>query len=341
MKKLFEQIRHYMKNGVNTVLVTVIADSGSTPRGAGARMLVCENGQVFGTIGGGGVEYKAQQIAAEVIKEKKSYSKAFRLVPNQIEDLGMVCGGNVLVYFQFIASDNHKMLELIEYSLKMCDYDEDSWIITDITDESVWSMGIYSKSSGLYGLDISPEELSKMLKNRGVIGVSGERKFYIEPLVRAGRVIIFGGGHVAQELVPVLTHIDFRCIVIDDRERFANSNLFPTADEVIIGEFTDIEKSIKITNNDYVVIMTRGHSYDYEILSQVLKTGAYYIGVIGSRAKIAKVNEKLRNSGVSQKDIDSIYTPIGIAIKAETPAEIAISIAAELIMVRAEKKEEK
>lgn len=338
MKKLFEQIRYCMKKGENLALVTIIADSGSTPRGAGARMLVHENGKIFGTIGGGDVEYKAQQLAAEVIKEKKSYIKAFKLVSEQIEDLGMICGGNVLLYFQFIAPDNHKMIEFIDHLLTIFDYYEDSWIITEIIDNTEWNMGIYSKSIGLYGLDIALKELSKMLISHGVNEVSGNRKFYIEPLVRSGRVIVIGGGHVAQELVPVLSHIDFRCIVIDDRKQFANKNIFPTADKVIVGEFTNIEGSVNITNNDYIVVMTRGHSYDYEVLKQVMKTNAYYVGVIGSNEKMSKIFGELRHDGFTQKDLDSIFTPIGIAIKAETPAEISISIAAELIMARAEKQ---
>lgn len=339
MKKLFQMMKQCMQSGENVVLATVIAGSGSTPRGAGARMLVNQHGRIYGTIGGGAVEYKAQLTAAEVLKEQKSHMKGFKLVPNQVEDLGMICGGDVVVYFQFIEAADQKTLSIIDSILNLLSRDENSWIITEINNESAWSMGVYSKSSGITGLTIGLDEIEPLLKSRAVQTGIGMRQYYAEPLVRAGRVIIFGGGHVAQELVPVISHVGFRCIVIDDREEFASRKLFPEAEEVIVGDFEKIAESVAITKNDYVVVVTRGHSYDFAVQEQVLRSDVAYIGVMGSRAKTAQVNSKLREAGISQEAIDRVHTPIGTAIKAETPAEIAISIAGELIMVRAMRRE--
>lgn len=336
MKKLFTEIYNCISQGENVVLATIVAHSGSTPRGAGARMMVRENGQIVGTIGGGAVEYKAQQLSAEVLKEKRSYIKGFKLSPNEVADLGMICGGDVIVYFQFINGEDIANITLIKKILELCDRDEDSWIITDITDEAAWSMGVYCESEGVLGIkDLVKENMASMLGNRSIITTEQGRRYYTEPLIRAGRVCIFGGGHIAKELVPVLSHIGFRCLVMDDREQFANKKLFPQAESVKIVDFNHISDSVKIRPSDYLVIMTRGHQYDYTVQAQALKTEACYIGVIGSRQKIESITKRLLEDGCTKEDIDRVYTPIGTAIKAESPAEIAISIAGELICVRA------
>jgi xanthine dehydrogenase accessory factor len=340
MRGLFQALKRCMLNREDTVLATIIASSGSTPRGAGARMLVNKDGRIYGTIGGGAIEYKAEQLAEEIIIKKRSFVKGYKLEHKQVEDLGMICGGDAVVYFQFIPYTDSKTLSLVVSIIALFDHDEDSWIITDITDETAWSMGIYSKSTGLVGLDLKDDELKLLLKGCSLQINVGEKEYYSEPLVKAGSVIVFGGGHVAQELVPVLTHVGFRCVVIDDRKEFANDRLFPTADRVIVGSFENISNSVDITEKDYVVVMTRGHNYDFIVQKQVLVTDACYIGVIGSKNKIAKTNARLLQEGIPQQALDRIHTPIGLPIKAETPAEIAISIAAELIMVRAERIEQ-
>lgn len=107
------------------------------------------------------------------------------------------------------------------------------------------------------------------------------------------------------------------------------------ASEVIFGDFNDIYQKVSITKDDYVVIMTPGHRSDFEILSQVLKSGATYIGCIGSKHKVARTRELLLAQGYADADLARIHSPIGLAIQAETPEEIAISIAAEMIEHRA------
>ena len=147
-------------------------------------------------------------------------------------------------------------------------------------------------------------------------------------------VFIFGGGHVSMELAKTLRYVGFEYSVWDDRENFANRERFPEAKEVICEPFENILNRIKITKNDMVVVMTRGHVYDYMVEKQVLKTEAAYIGVIGSSSKNEVIREKLLVDGYSEKDINRVCAPIGIPIAADTPEEIAISIAAEIIMFR-------
>ena len=341
MKNLMSKVLQWLTNGKNVVLATIIANSGSTPRGAGARMAVISDGSFAGTIGGGALEYKVQQMALDTLKSPaggKSQTKSFYLSPNEKEDLGMICGGDVTVYLQYISCEDKNARNLFEYAVELFSQNIDSWIVTDITDEAEWRMGIFAEGSKYQLPDVpdKPAENKKELfTNRGVQVEIAGRKYYSEPLTKAGKAYVFGGGHIAQELVPLLSNLGFGCILFDSLEKFANKELFPSAEKIVVGDFENISANTAITEKDYVVIMTRGHKFDYAVEAQVMKQKPYYIGVIGSRNKIASIREKLLEEGFSRDEIDHVHSPIGIAIKADTPAEIAVSIAAELIQIRA------
>lgn len=143
------------------------------------------------------------------------------------------------------------------------------------------------------------------------------------------------GGHVAQALVPALTAVDFRCHIIEDREEFCRPGLFPGVERTHLLQPRDFERVLPIGPEDYVCIMTQGHKDDMECEAFALRTPARYIGVIGSRNKTAAVNAQLRERGFTGDDLKRVTTPIGLSIGAQTPAEIAVSIAAQLIQVRA------
>ncbi len=154
----------------------------------------------------------------------------------------------------------------------------------------------------------------------------------MEASVRPGFVYIFGGGHVAQQLVPILTRCDFSCVVVEDRSDFADPALFEYKAKTVVLPMEELEQFAKtITEQDFVCVMTRGHQNDYEVQRAMLHSPARYIGVIGSRKKTAAVRERLKNDGFTDEDLDRITAPIGIPIGSETPAEIAVSVAAQLI----------
>jgi len=330
MKALFEELSNVLAKGEEAVLVTIIASSGSTPRGTGSRMLVRQDGSIKGTVGGGAVEYQAILTAMEAMEHKASYTKGFTLNRNQVADIGMVCGGNVVVYFQYIRPDDGDFAGLCTKVREALGRDEDSWLLLDISDETCWQMGLYSKSTGLLGMDMPGQALQEpIFTSRTLQQEVGGRKYYIEPLVQAGTVYIFGGGHVAQELVPVLSHVGFRCVVMDDRE------VFPQAAATIVGNLEGIGSYIDIRPCDYVCVMTRGHQFDYYVQRQALTMKPGYIGIMGSRNKIRVVTDKLLADGFTREEIEACHMPIGTDIRAETPAEIAISIAGELICERA------
>ncbi len=158
----------------------------------------------------------------------------------------------------------------------------------------------------------------------------------LEPIQPDPTLYIFGAGHIAQALSPIGKMVDFKVVIIDDRPMFADSKRFPEADEVLVEPFEGVFDKLQINPQSYIVIVTRGHLYDGEVLEQAIRTNAGYIGMIGSKRKIALLYKDLMDKGIKKELLDRVYAPIGIYIHSETPAEIAISIIAELIKVKAE-----
>ena len=156
-------------------------------------------------------------------------------------------------------------------------------------------------------------------------------------LQEGGRCYVFGGGHVSQALVPLLSGVDFCCVVLDERPDYATPALFPTA-EARCGPLPALAAAIPFTTGDSVIIMTRGHQGDYEVLCEALRSPVWYIGVVGSHRKMEATFRRLREDGFTDADLSRIVTPIGLAIDAETPAEIAVSITAQLIQRRAARR---
>ena len=155
------------------------------------------------------------------------------------------------------------------------------------------------------------------------------------------RALIFGGGHVGKEVVSVLEHVGFSVWVLDNRPEFASPERHPKAEKCIICDYSDIARDVTITDNDYIVILTHGHLNDREVLLQACKTNAAYVGCIGSKHKVITTFDYLRQNGVSEEKIKEIHAPIGFDLLSDTPEEISISIAAEIIRCRALKNLEK
>ena len=332
MRKLLNTMREALETGTDAVLVTVITSSGATPRGAGARMLVTKDGRVAGTIGGGAVEYRSEKIAAQVLADRASQTQAFSLTKEDVNNLGMICGGAVTLYFHFVPAGDEEVIDLLREAESRFESGCDLWLVTEVTGGG--ALGLYTRDAGFTFLDV-PEEAESALRSKPKTFIAGGRKFYIEKLASSSTVYVFGCGHVGQELVPVLEHVGFRCVALDDRPDFACAERFPDAADVKVIDLEHIADYVTIGRDDYVAVMTRGHMFDTIVQAQALKTDCCYIGVIGSRHKKAGVFQKLREMGFTDSDLERITTPIGLDIAAETPAEIAVSIAAQLIELRA------
>jgi len=160
-------------------------------------------------------------------------------------------------------------------------------------------------------------------------------RLFVEPIYPPARLIILGGGHIAVPLASMGKTLGFQVSVVDDRPTFANQTRFPEADQVLCQDFRAAIVSLGIDLNSYVIIVTRGHQHDRTCLEEVLRQQpAAYVGMIGSRRKCAAVLNDLRETGADPMRLAAVYAPIGLDIGAQTPEEIAVSIIAEIIMVR-------
>lgn len=345
MNDVFTQLEIELQNRRPAALLTIIARHGSAPRGVGSHQLVLADGTTVGTIGGGIAEYKAIEAGKKALREKQSSILKFVLHPADMDDIGAVCGGEATVFCQYIDADIPSIMDCIRHINCVRHTHEAYELVLSLGDVQRWAMAAVGAETVICGdltaqvglrslLDTKPTWLTHL---RGLVQ-SGDDTWYGEPLSYPGSVFIFGGGHVAYALVPVLTRLGFPCVVIDDREEFANPLRFPEAVGTVVSDLAHLPESLVITPHDYVCIMTRGHVGDYVVERQVLPCNPYYLGVIGSQQKLAFVRSKLLKDGFTNEDIDAVHAPIGLPISAATPDEIAISIAGELIAVRARRE---
>ncbi len=246
---IFEYIIEAKKKNEALVLATVIEALGSAPRGAGARMLIRQDGTTLGTIGGGSIEKIVEDMAMEIMG-----TSAPRTIKHSLKDIGMECGGGMSVF--------------------------------------------------------------------------------LEPLNPKPQLFIFGAGHIGAVLSQIAKLMDFSVTVIDNRPEFANLEKLPWADQVFAEGYLDSIGQLTFTSSTYAVILTHKHAHDFEVLEKCIEQPHAYLGMIGSKKKVNTCLQGLRDKGVSEEVIESIYSPIGIHIAANTPAEIAVSIAAELADVR-------
>lgn len=250
MHEIFNDLKTVIEQGMSAVFCVVTETSGSTPRKAGSKMLVFQDGTIKGTVGGGSIEYKVIQDALSIISCGSPFTKKFHLE----DDLQMHCGGTMQVYFEAIGC---------------------------------------------------------------------------KP-----RLYIFGGGHIGKALAGYAAGLGFRPLVFDQREGIFESWNIPEV-ETRTGDFHHIIESLNFDTNTYIVIVTHQHESDEKVLLACAPCNHAYIGMIGSKRKVAEIRKKaLENNMLSAAQLETIDMPIGIPFAAETPAEIAISIVAKMIDVK-------
>ena len=313
MHTIFQTLVYQREKSHDAVLATIIWDDGSAPRGKGSQMLVGQDGLLAGTIGGGAVEGQAIALAQEMLHSgADSRTHEFRLRRDgSAQSTGMVCGGDVTVYFRRIPAADGAWDTLAAEVLRRLGAREPGWLVQPLDGAMPY---------------LSDSNIDK-------------KNCFTMPLPIGERALIFGAGHIARAMVPLLCTVGFRPVVFDDRPQFATRERFPQADQVICGDFTCIGDHLTVGAEDFVVVMTNGHEYDFQVQVQVLRGETAYVGVIGSRKKTAFVNQRLREAGISEKAIAFVHTPVGTAIRAVTPEELAVSIAGEMILVRATRRE--
>jgi xanthine dehydrogenase accessory factor len=171
--------------------------------------------------------------------------------------------------------------------------------------------------------------------SRGDPGVcGGQVEVFVEPILPAPTVVVIGGGHVGKAVAHLAKWLKFRVIVSDDRQEYCNKDAVPDADEFHLGPMAELASRIEINSRTFLVLTTRGSSLDAVGLPALLRSGAPYIGVIGSKRRWATTVRELKGKGVKKEQLEAVHSPMGLELHAETPEEIAVSIMAEVLMVR-------
>jgi xanthine dehydrogenase accessory factor len=357
---IFSEIISALQTEEKVMLATVIATSGSTPASSLSKMLVKRSGSVsVGTVGGGSMEHEVAEEAKRLFPLGIAKILTFHLKEDELMQ-GLICGGNLDVLIEPIGREQ---LPLFQQVNTLNEKGQDCFWGTIIqTDGTVKERRVFnSTEEANEWIDV----LSKEWKNTNTdptnpafdpgthelqyrTGHQNEIKrirlphgeLIIEPVLCTPDLFIFGGGHIGKALCALASDCGFRVVVIDDREQYAQPARFPKAAQILAMDFLRAFDHISVKSSSYIVIATHGHRPDEEILERSLRSTAGYIGMIGSRRKIATIYERLQKRGVSQRQMERVYAPIGVELGAVTPEEIAVSIVAQLIRVHRKMKDE-
>ena len=342
MKRIIDETIRMLEENKPVVWATVVNQEGSAPRSSGSRMLIGEGDVILGSIGGGKLEAEAIKAAGIYLKEKGNQLLSFSLSGKEVAAAGMICGGNVQVFLETIGEDALPFLK--EFATSFSGLDGGFFITAIRTEPALFNDChlLWARGKSIFGKLTIPtavaDHLPSVEKGRAPVFfplTDEENRMYLEPIELPNVLYIFGGGHISLDLAWIAHRLGDEIIVVDDRKEFANRERFPMAADVRVETFDTALDRITFGPHDDVVIVTRGHMYDLDVLRRTLKSSPRYVGMIGSKRKNRMIFEKLLEEGVSQNQIDQVHAPIGLKIQAETPAEIAVSIVAELVQERA------
>jgi xanthine dehydrogenase accessory factor len=355
MVSVEEEIVNALSESVPVTLATVVQRAGSVPRAVGAKMVLRPNGGFVGTIGGGSTEAQVMKEARQVMNQGEPKILHFKHTGKTVGEAGSICGGNVTIFVEPLPTGRPDLKEIYQAVVRIKKRGGHSLLATVVSVNGTQFSGEKSKilideSGGSIGSLLDDQtiieklrpEIDRVLREdrAEIVTVQGDKEtveVLLEPIFSDPTVFIFGCGHISACLAPMVKTLGFRVVVTDDRPEFANRERFPDADEIVVEPFEGLLEKLKINENSYLVLVTRGHLHDRTVLLQAVRTDATYIGMIGSRRKVKMLFDDLREQGFSEDLIKGVHAPIGLRIGAETPEEIAVSILAELIHVRSGK----
>ena len=354
MNDILPTLLKSLEQGESLVQATILTHEGSTPRSAGSRMLLRAAGTdgggvgiAAGTVGGGLVEAQVMAAGAEVLATGQRRVETFDLTGELAAGADMICGGRLRVFLERLESGDLPLLLRLDEALaqgrrclRLTPLDAGAPSLLALGEDCQGADCQSACPSACPGAGLSQElvraaELAGAGISAPVVFEHAGRAYALEPWAAASQLFIFGAGHVSRPTAQVAALAGFCVTVLDDRAEFANAGRFPQAQTRVLDNYGDCFAGLPSGPGAFVVIVTRGHVHDAEVLAQALRTRVGYIGMIGSRRKRDAVYERLRGQGFGEADLGRVHCPIGLSIGAETPEEIAVSIIAELIAHRA------
>ena len=343
MRELIGEVLRAIAGRRAAALVTPVATSGSLPTGRHARMLVFAEGASLGTVGGGRLEAAAQQAAQKAIGEGRPRLLQVALTAVDALADGLLCGGQITFFIEPLREAETAPFTALEQLLSnrrpgleailLLEGREVRRLVAGVDGTVVGTLGSETLDQAVLAqlgeaLAEDRAQLEEMQTDEEQVQV------FLQALQPRPTVILFGGGHVGLALTRLVPTVGMGVVVIDDRSEFCNRERFPMAAELYVRDFSAALEGLEIDPLTYLVVMTRGHQADRQVVAQALRTNAGYIGMIGSRRKITLLWESLRKEGFTDADLARVHAPIGLKIGGDSPGEIAISVMAELIMVR-------
>ncbi len=319
-------------DGRAAVRAVIVRAWGSTPREVGADMVVDESGELYGTVGGGCGEAEVYEAALELLHSKSERACLFHvdLTENPEDGGGKVCGGRFdLLLARYDPTSDRGFARELQLRLES---NEPLTLRTEVGGGSpgFWKLGhsrvqVDSRSSLVADAASEP---------RWVEGERADRGQFIEPIGQVEQLIVVGAGHIARPLCAMASIAGYRVTVLDDRAEYARPAFFPEAHRVVCGEYSDVLGRLEEPEQVSVVLVTRGHKHDQDCLRLLVGTPLRYLGMIGSQRRIDAVYAELVEEGFSIEELRKVAAPIGLEIGAQTPAEIACSILAQMIARR-------
>lgn len=316
MRELLREALRRLHAGQPVALAVTLESLGSTPVPTGARMALFGDGTLLGSVGGGPAEAEVQRLAPTLAPGTCARLR-FRLDARSAAEAGMVCGGTQQMLVERLddagAATLARALERLE-DARPC------LLVTAWAGE---------------GGPVAHRLEEAAVASAAELVETGLRAEFREPLRPPERLYIFGAGHVGRATAHLAASVGFCVVLVDDRPDFADPALHPGAAVVLAEDPARACARLPIGCQDFVLIVTRGHAQDREVLSCALRTQARFVGMIGSRRKRDAVLAALGGEGFSAAELERVHCPVGLAIAAKTAAEIAVSIVAQLISVRA------
>lgn len=316
-------------------------------------MLVYENGDQEGTLGGGCVEAEVKRRAIATLDSKCPEIATFTLDHDYGWDDGLICGGRMQVLIRPVQKNEVDYFRRLakaggagEGVTEAVTFQDRSQVVGEESNETASSDSAVPATSFLFDaagqlVDSLPADaIADQITRDNLRPLKSRPRAYNEagvaylPSLSRCRLVIVGGGHVGQAVTELASQLDFDVWVVDDREDCVSQERFPSAENRIHGVISEVLPDLEITPQTYCLVVTRGHNHDQEALFHLCNRGARYVGMIGSRRKIKLIFENLLDHGISQVELDAVYAPLGIDIGSQTVPEIAVSICAELIAHR-------
>lgn len=322
--------------GERVGVATVVATRGSTPQKASARLVVTAAGEVQGTLGGGAVE-------AEVIRETRQRldgnGPLVREYPlsTGTDEWGLACGGTMVVLIEALGPEARGWLQAALGALE-----GEPLAVVTVLDGAWAGARVVVREQSLEGGLEDPALLAEaealgrraLATEQPELAAVGTVRLWAEPFGPEPHLVVVGAGHIGKALAALGRLLGVRVTVLDDRPQFANPERFPEADRVVAAPVGAALAACRLTARSAVVVAMRTHDLDYEAVRAAVETPARYVGLVGSRRKAILVAERLAQEGVAPDRIRALRSPVGLDLGARTPAEIALSILAEWLMLR-------